>query len=251
MQKRQLIESLIERAQRILISPNYSDEIFKKWYSHAEGLLEKVFGVDWHEYIYWDGYKRGESYSDDRERLKNAIENVKQVLLLIDGNQVEKIANSYATKKNPFSIADIDLIKSFIVHGSNDKLKLELKNFLQNILKLPEPIILHEKPSFGHTIIEKFEQYASEITLAFILLTPDDLVAQIGDSPNKLYRARQNVIFELGFFYGILGRKNGKVILLYQRELDIPSDISGIIYIDVSNGIEAAGELIRKELGFN
>ena len=61
-------------------------------------------------------------------------------------------------------------------------------------------------------------------------------------------RARQNVILELGFFLGILGRETGRVILLHAGPLELPSDLSGVTYIDVSKGIESAGEKIRREL---
>ena len=61
---------------------------------------------------------------------------------------------------------------AFIVHGNDNDTKLELKNYLQNVLKLSEPIILHEQPNLGRTIIEKFEDYAMQSNLAFILLTP-------------------------------------------------------------------------------
>lgn len=136
----------------------------------------------------------------------------------------------------------------FIVHGHNDTLKLALKNYLQNTLGLPEPIILHEQPNIGRTLIQKFEDYAYHSKLAFILLTPDDLPANPVDSDDKKRRARQNVILELGFFLGILGRKTGRVILLYVGPLELPTDLSGVTYIDVTKGIEAAGEEIRKEL---
>jgi predicted nucleotide-binding protein len=64
--------------------------------------------------------------------------------------------------------------KIFIVHGHDTSSKLELKNYLQNSLGLGEPIILHEQPNLGQTIIEKFEQTAINIDLVFVLLTPDD-----------------------------------------------------------------------------
>jgi len=97
------------------------------------------------------------------------------------------------------------------------------------------------------TIIEKFEYYASSIMVVFVLMTPDDVASKSGGRV-KVERARQNVVFELGYFYGKMGRRKGKVILLYKGTLELPSDIAGIIYIDVSNGIEAAGEQIRREL---
>lgn len=139
-------------------------------------------------------------------------------------------------------------IDAFIVHGHDETAKYELKNYLQNTLKLPEPIILHEQPSLGRTIIEKFEDIAYHINLVFVLLTPDDLVYEASASNDLKRRARQNVIFEMGYFFGKLQKKRGRVILLYKGELELPSDISGIVYIDVSDGIEAAGELIRNEL---
>jgi len=110
----------------------------------------------------------------------------------------------------------------FIVHGNNDARKLELKNYLQNILHLPEPIILHERPWHGRTIIEKFEAEAVDVDLAFILLTPDDIAAKASDSYEKKKRARQNVIFELGFFLGKLNRRSARVILLYDGPLELP-----------------------------
>ena len=79
-----------------------------------------------------------------------------------------------------------------------------------------------------------------------ILLTPDDLVVK--EDTEKQLHARQNVIFELGYFVGKFGRKSGRVLLLYGGDLEIPSDLLGIIYIDVSKGITSAGEKLRRDL---
>lgn len=138
--------------------------------------------------------------------------------------------------------------RPFIVHGHAEKLKLELKNFIQNALRLPEPIILHEQPSLGRTMIQKFEDYASASALVFVLLTPDDVGAPAKDVDDEKRRARQNVIFEMGYFLGVLGRESGRVLLLHSGSLELPSDLSGVVYIDINNGIEAAGENIRREI---
>ena len=140
-------------------------------------------------------------------------------------------------------IGDIKKMKTFIVHGHDESAKLSLKNYIQNTLNLGEPIILSEKASNGLTIIEKFEKYSDQCDKVFVLLTPDDRYTD-----NSMSRARQNVIFELGYFLGKFGRKSGKIILLYKGELELPNDISGIVYINIDNGIEAAGEEIRREL---
>ena len=135
--------------------------------------------------------------------------------------------------------------KVFIVHGHDNEILLQLKNYLQNTLKWGEPIILREKAALGKTIIEKFETEVRNVDIVFVLLTPDD---NCNNSNSSIRRARQNVIFEMGFFYAKLQRTSGKVILLVKDDLDIPSDISGITYIDISNGIYAAGEDIRREI---
>jgi CheY-like chemotaxis protein len=140
--------------------------------------------------------------------------------------------------------------QAFIVHGHNETLKLSLKNYLQNTLRLPEPIILHEQPSVGRALMEKFEDYAAIAAIVFVLLTPDDQMAGAHQTDDEKRRARQNVIFEMGYFLGTLGRKSGRVVLLHQAPLELPSDISGLEYIDISQGIEAAGEKIRREIGY-
>jgi hypothetical protein len=137
-------------------------------------------------------------------------------------------------------------LRSFIVHGHDETAKLELKNYLQNRLGWPEPVILAEKRSGGKTIIEKFEEHANNIDVVFVLLTPDDLGGAVG-SPSAA-RARQNVILELGHFTGKFGRTSGRVILLYKGDLEVPSNLAGIVYINISNGVEAAGEKIRREV---
>lgn len=146
-------------------------------------------------------------------------------------------------------IPDFDVpLKVFIVHGHDEVAKLSLKNYLQNTLKLPEPIILHEQPNSGRTIIEKFEDLSGSVDLVFVLLTPDDPGASASDSDSTKRRARQNVIFELGYFLGQLGRRSGRVFLLYKGNLELPSDLSGVLYQNIDSGIEAIGEKIRLEI---
>jgi predicted nucleotide-binding protein len=138
-------------------------------------------------------------------------------------------------------------LRIFIVHGRDTRVLLELKNFLQNTLKLGEPIILAEQPSRGRTLLEKFEEYSSLIDVAFVLFTPDD-IGGLAEEAGMKSRARQNVIFELGYFAGVLGRKTGKIIVLVKDGIELPSDIHGLVYINITNGVAAAGEDIRREL---
>ena len=113
----------------------------------------------------------------------------------------------------------------FVVHGHDEAAKESLARFIEKLdLK---PIILHENPNEGRTIIEKFEEH-SDVGFAVVLMTPDDVGASVDNKDNLEHRARQNVIFELGFFLGKLGRR--KVCVLY-KDVKIPSDCKGVLYI--------------------
>jgi predicted nucleotide-binding protein len=135
----------------------------------------------------------------------------------------------------------------FIVHGHDEVAKYELKNFLQNSLKLGEPVVLQERRSNGRTVIEKFEEEAAVADVVFILFTPDE-TGKPHHSETARMRARPNVLFEAGYFYGRLQRTSGKVIFLVKGDIELPSDVSGIVYIDISRGIQKAAEEIRREL---
>lgn len=113
----------------------------------------------------------------------------------------------------------------FIVHGHDNEIKETVARFIENIGL--EPIILHEQASKGRTIIEKFEIYA-DVPYAIVLLTPDDFGGVKG-SDKTSPRARQNVIFELGYFTGKIGR--GHVCALFRDNVEIPSDYQGVLYI--------------------
>ena len=91
-----------------------------------------------------------------------------------------------------------------------------------------EAVILHEQPNQGHTIIEKFENY-SDVSFAVVLLTPDDVGSTKANTGNLAPRARQNVIFELGFFIGKLGRN--RVCALHKGNVEFPSDFSGVLWL--------------------
>lgn len=135
--------------------------------------------------------------------------------------------------------------KAFIVHGHDEGALLQLKNFLQNTLRWPEPVVLREQANSGKTIIEKFEEFTDSVDCVFVLLTPDDPTMLDGAERRC---SRQNVIFELGFFYAQFGRLSGRVIVLHKGPNELPSDISGICWIGIDRGVEAAGEEIRREL---
>lgn len=120
----------------------------------------------------------------------------------------------------------------FIVHGRDDGTKETVARFIEKLnLKVT---ILHEQPSGGKTIIEKLEKYADNAGFAIVILTPDDVGAlkdRIEDESKP--RARQNVVFELGYFMGKLGRE--RVCPLFKGDIENPSDIDGVIYVPMDN----------------
>lgn len=117
--------------------------------------------------------------------------------------------------------------KVFIVHGHDDAAKQEMARTLEKADF--EAIILHEQPDIGHTIIEKFENYA-DVSFAVILYTECDVGRSKADSvDSEKYRARQNVVLEHGFFIGKLGRDY--VCAFVKGDVETPSDLSGVLYI--------------------
>lgn len=141
-----------------------------------------------------------------------------------------------STRKKPSSREN----KVFLVHGHDEAAKETVARFLEK-LRLTV-VILHEQPSRGRTIIEKFEEH-SDVTFAVVLLTPDDVGHSARSEEVAHRRARQNVVFELGYFIGRLGRH--RVCALHKSSLELPSDYSGIVYIQMDGAwkFELAKEL--------
>lgn len=120
----------------------------------------------------------------------------------------------------------------FLVHGHNEARKHELGRFIRALVS-SDPIILHEQANGGMTIIEKFEHYAGNSGFAVALMTADDW-GRANTSDEDQPRARQNVVFEAGYFTGRLGRK--RVVLLHDQDVELPSDLGGIVYIPLDSG---------------
>lgn len=119
----------------------------------------------------------------------------------------------------------------FIVHGHDESAQNKAARFVEKLGF--EAIILHEKASSGRTIIEKIEHY-SDVGFAIVLYTPDDVGSVKSEPDNLNVRARQNVVFEHGYLIGKLGRQN--VSALVDGKLELPNDISGVVYIALDEG---------------
>lgn len=232
-----------------------ADEILNR-----EILLKPQLEEAQSDFYNWNDYNSEllkQSFNNENNEYKRDYDNINQLFGISIGGMNQMPLNPLDSFKGKFKnkinclkriIAKLDLIKSnvsnelihqskqneellnknvFIVHGHNTEVKINIARTLEK-LKL-NPIILHEQINGGKTIIEKFETH-SDVGFAIILLTDDDLGKSKLEEMNKP-RARQNVILELGYFIGKLGRH--KVCTLYSKGVELPSDLYGILYIEI------------------
>ncbi|TWT79526.1 putative nucleotide-binding protein containing TIR-like domain protein [Planctomycetes bacterium CA13] len=138
--------------------------------------------------------------------------------------------------------------KVFVVHGHDNETKQTVARFLENLGL--EAVILHERSNAGMTLIEKFEEH-SDVAYAVVLMTPDDLGAAKANADDLKARARQNVVFELGYFMGKLGRQHVAAVL--RGDIERPSDYDGVVYIayDFNDGWKLLLAKELKEAGLN
>lgn len=120
----------------------------------------------------------------------------------------------------------------FVVHGHATGPLHQTVRMLERTTSR-EVVVLHEQPNAGRTILEKFEDHAAAAAYAVVLLTPDDEGGARASSERRP-RARQNVVFELGFFFGKLGR--GRVAVLLDPLVEKPSDMDGLVYVPLDGG---------------
>ena len=237
------IEAQIEKGKELL-SRKIEDETeledarhaMYDWTDYNEELLKRI--VDTDELV--KGYrpigigggpggpipigKEIEEFYSDMDYLVRALQSILNRLDLIP----EAPELNQTVLQQQASEPHVISRRVFIVHGHDEAAKESVARLLEKLGL--EAVILHEKPNQGRTIIEKFEDY-SDVGFAVALLTPDDVGAAKEDavSLESLHaRARQNVLFELGFFIGKLGRK--RVCALHKGNVEILSDFSGVLW---------------------
>lgn len=130
----------------------------------------------------------------------------------------------------------------FLVHGHDELNMLKLKDLLREKWHL-NPIVLQKKPGKGRTLIEKFLEEAESASFAVALFTPDDVV---GKGEETYLQARPNTIFELGWFFGRLGR--GRVCIFVQKGTEVLSDIKGLSVIYFKNSVDEKILELEEEL---
>lgn len=196
--------------------------------SHESEKIENVITLIIVSFI--DYKKNNENFSDIIEAMKIADFSEESITEVESAYKKHKelklpekvVVQTKSVKKTSTSKENKNDV--FIVHGHNEELKEKVARTIEK-LKL-NPVILHEQSNEGKTIIEKFEKH-SNVNFAVILLTYDDF-GNVKSESTKSKRARQNVILELGYFLAKIGREN--VMPLYEKDVELPSDISGVLY---------------------
>lgn len=202
---------------------NYNSELLKQSFNNEENEYKVSYNRVNHGFFFGGGPN---SPSEELKELKKDINNkVRFLQQLVDAVELMKSEVEPIPPKRAFPTTSASDSKDiFIVHGHNEEIKITIARVIEKLGL--NPVILHEKPNEGKTIIEKFEAH-SKVGFAIILLTDDDE----GKSKSEIdlkKRARQNVVLELGYFIGKLNRN--RVLPLYTENVELPSDMQGVLY---------------------
>lgn len=243
---------------RHLIRPKYDSqeyEEFKKqknlWVDFTAELLKQSFNIPNNEYhsgfvntgqvLFVVGNEDWvKEYKDEVRQKRDYLESLIERLRIIPVALMETKAVGVIKKEAK------DSRKVFIVHGHDEAIRLKIEQFMT--LLGYQPVVLFKEPNKGDTIIEKLEREANDVAFSIVLYTKCDEGKAMGESHFQP-RARQNVVFEHGLMCGILGRN--KVVALVEQGVEIPGDLSGILYneidkkdswkLDVAREMKAAG----------
>lgn len=243
----QLLRTQITKADLLLANRPLTKDAHSSWELTTRNFLEKAFGQNspnvtsvlhaGRPAFYslsateaWFEEQRVMQLTAQKARLESLIE-VLETQCMFEAPQID---SSHITDHSK---------KVFLVHGHDETILHQSARLLERLGL--EVIVLREQPNQGKTIIEKFESY-SDVGFALVLLTGDDHGSAKGMAPDQLKpRARQNVVFELGYFIGKLGRN--RVCALYSDGVEVPSDYSGVVYTKIDSGsgwrFEVAKEL--------
>jgi len=227
-----------------------ANDAYRAWQDRSRQLLRfLLMANELYEYL-WAVYARmclrhAPRVTDQREDLNTdlrELESVAKELGLRTG-----VLDSDAARAGSEPRAES---KVLVVYGRNREMKEQVARFLMKLGL--EPILLDEQPALGRTLIEKLEAQAG-IAFAVVILTGDD-VGGLATRPRTLRpRARQNVIFELGFSLAKLGR--GRVCALYEAGVELPSDFRGVEYMPLDPAgawrRQLARELLEAGLRFD
>lgn len=227
---------------------------FKKWKRNTKVAIVRTFGeessqVEEFTYI---SFSPSMFPASDSEYQRLYVLGMNSATAMLESmiEEIEEYWEDEEEQVSPSLPRDelADSTKVFVVHGRDEGAKHKVARFLRD-LEL-EPVILDEQADRGRTIIAKFEQEAERVGFAVVLLTPDDEGRLKGEDSDLRPRARQNVVFELGYFAGALGRN--RVCALTKGDVELPSDYDGVVYVPLDDSGGWKLRLVRelKAAGF-
>jgi predicted nucleotide-binding protein len=235
----QIGEEIFNRQIQTSEQPEEAKKNNADWNSYNSELLKQSFNNEYNEYkkLYDDvnfyyGLVGGRSQNElleFKEKLQNKLTNLNQLLAKSDLMK-SQVADQNQTTTVITQGGTLNSNNIFIVHGHNNEIKVNVARTLEKLGL--NPIILHEQANVGKTIIEKFETH-SDVGFAIILMTDDDFGKAKNETDNFNSRARQNVILEMGYFIGRLGRE--RVCPLFMKGVELPSDLYGLLYIEIDS----------------
>lgn len=231
------LKKLIEETDELIKKGITNDDPeFDAWEMRVKRFLVKMFGSQsmetqkFESTPFWIGdYTFDTPAAEIHKKNINACRRGLETTKLILETYLDDLVNEKETAPHTEHQPPKDMSKVFIVHGHDGELKEAVARAIekQNI----EAIILSEHANTGRTIIEKFEQN-SDVGCAIFLFTADD-IGKAKDEKEEKARARQNVVFEAGYFMGKLGREH--TVLIAESEIEMPSDLKGVVYTNKSN----------------
>ncbi|MEE4199133.1 nucleotide-binding protein [Erythrobacter sp.] len=163
----------------------------------------------------------GRNYYNGGRKVIASVHNVVSQLIIPFARDYKTFVESNGTVEPKLILAMSRRV--FVVHGHDEGARETVARYLEKLNF--EPIILHEQANMGRTIIEKVEAHG-DVSFAVVLMTPDDEGGVLGERPKP--RPRQNVLLELGYFIGRLGRQN--VCALKRGVMELPSDFAGVVW---------------------
>lgn len=228
------MQKLIDNADAMLgkeITNDYAD--FLAWEMRAKRLLNSLFGQDSIEMrtfldisfcpLVWP-YEASEAETH-RAAVQSCHEGLRHAKAIFQ-SFLDELAEEAPVSANT---CPVNYARIFIVHGHDGELKQSVARIIEK--QGIEAVILTEQANQGKTIIEKFEHY-SDVGGAICLFTADDIGRANAESSDHS-RARQNVVFETGYFIGKLGRDH--IVILADEAIEMPSDLSGVVSTNTGN----------------
>ncbi len=240
------LKQLIEQAEELIKTrTTFSKPEFNAWHTKTERFLTSKYGSKSVELKNFKNRPFGPMVFVSGVKHDDSIECVKDlettVLELRDYLAEEEESENNGIVASDSSSFSND--KVFIVHGHNGELKEAVARLIES--QGINAIILSEQANQGKTIIEKFEENV-DVSAAIALFTNDDM-GKAKDAKENFPRARQNVVFEAGYFMGKLGRN--RVVMIAEKGIELPSDLNGVVYTDKTDWkLDVCREL--KAMGF-